>query len=284
MRNPSFGLIWFRIHTYSHENTLEMYLRTCVSLLLTRPSRSINLPRHILWMHANTQKSRLHLLRLHLGGFLLRAFFLPSPSLSPHTHTHGFTPPQGESMEQMLKDTPHSNSLAEFLISNCHDILGTAEPDDTSSRVGDPPGVIAVTDSDAPPHAVASTSGVTNATDAVHVVPRLIPKTWTERQFLDYGVTRSEAEALLDEIGVDGTFVIRASYFPDITGRPRCDSTVGYSVSCHHAGRTHHSRVLIFEGNMTLGNDGFSNLAQLVRHYQGVPLPCGQRLRYPVTR
>jgi hypothetical protein len=193
-------------------------------------------------------------------------------------------------MEQMLKDTPHTNSLAEFLIANCHDILGTAESDREPSALPADSGAhnqsdaaSAVPQEDSDNLHLASGEHV-GAADASRVALRVIPKTWTERQFLDLGVTRSDAESLLDDIGVDGTFVVRASYFPDPGGRPRSDSAVGYSVTCYHAGSTHHARILVFEGNLTLGEVGFSNLAQLVRHYQSVPLPCGQRLRYPVTR
>lgn len=94
-----------------------------------------------------------------------------------------------------------------------------------------------------------------------------------ERWFKEAPFSRSDAEAMLRRINVDGTFLVRESESSDL-------STQSFAISFRAEGKIKHCRIKK-EGRMfQIGDKEFSKLTDLVSFYETYPLYRKMKLRY----
>lgn len=107
--------------------------------------------------------------------------------------------------------------------------------------------------------ALGATGGIHN-TDSLNTKPYYVGN-----------ITRSQCDRMLNDLAVDGDFLIRDS-----------ETNVGdYSVSLKAPGRNKHFRVHVEDGVYCIGQRKFSTLDELVEHYKRAPIytsPKGDKM------
>lgn len=84
-------------------------------------------------------------------------------------------------------------------------------------------------------------------------------------------VPRTQCDTLLNEFGVDGDFLVRASE----------TNSGDYSISLKAPGRNKHFRVHFEDGVYCIGQRRFSSMSELIEHYKKAPIytsPKGEKL------